>query len=98
MQRAKREARGQAEDADQAAAQPAETLYLYGDGDRTDERISVGPRPKPNAPTLLPKQVDIFLAKAEETAKPGYATLFQSTAGARSTSTRRATTRAATLM
>lgn len=39
------------------------------------------PRPKPNALALSPKQVDIFLAKADEIAKPGYAMLFQLTAG-----------------
>ncbi|WP_438033734.1 tyrosine-type recombinase/integrase [Sorangium sp. So ce204] len=39
------------------------------------------PRPKPNALALSPKQVDIFLAKADEMAKPGYAALFRLTAG-----------------
>lgn len=39
------------------------------------------PRPKPNALALSPRQVDAFLAKADEMAKPGYATLFRLTAG-----------------
>ncbi len=39
------------------------------------------PRPKPNALALSPEQVDIFLAKADEMAKPGYAILFRATAG-----------------
>lgn len=39
------------------------------------------PRPKPNALALSPKQVDIFLAKADEMAKPGFAALFRLTAG-----------------
>jgi integrase len=39
------------------------------------------PRPKPNALALSPRQVDLFLAKADEIAKPGYATLFRLTAG-----------------
>jgi integrase len=39
------------------------------------------PRPKPNALALSPQQVDIFLAKADEMSKPGYAALFRVTAG-----------------
>ncbi|MDI1437275.1 tyrosine-type recombinase/integrase [Polyangium sorediatum] len=38
-------------------------------------------RPKPNALALSPKQVDVFLAKADEMSKPGYAALFRLTAG-----------------
>jgi integrase len=39
------------------------------------------PRPKPNALALSPRQVDVFLAKADEIAKPAYAMLFRLTAG-----------------
>ena len=39
------------------------------------------PRPKPNATTLSPSQIDAFLDKAEEIGKPGYAALFRVTAG-----------------
>ena len=39
------------------------------------------PRPKPNATTLSPSQIDAFLDKADEMAKPGYAALFRVTAG-----------------
>jgi site-specific recombinase XerD len=39
------------------------------------------PRPKPNALTLSPEQVDLFLGQAEKMSKPGYASLFRLTAG-----------------
>jgi len=39
------------------------------------------PRPKPNALTLSPDQIDTFLAKADEVSHPAYAALFRVTAG-----------------
>jgi site-specific recombinase XerD len=39
------------------------------------------PRPKANALALSPKQVELFLAKSDDMAKPGYAAVFRLTAG-----------------
>ncbi|MCA9623842.1 MAG: tyrosine-type recombinase/integrase [Myxococcales bacterium] len=39
------------------------------------------PRPKPSAVALSPKQVDTFLAKADEISHPAYAALYRGTAG-----------------